>query len=139
VSSPARLVIDAASFVPLTEQIRRGIRSQVANGLLGLGDRLPTVRQLARDLDLAAGTVAKAYQQLEADGVIQTRGRRGSFIATRPGTGTGTASESGDPLGEAARRYLAEALRLGVTPQAAEAAVTALARRAGGVVAGGAP
>lgn len=118
----ARLRIDTESFVPLTEQIRRQITDQARNGMLSPGVRLPTVRQLARDLDLAPGTVAKAYQILEADRVIETRGRGGSFVAARPRRG----ESERDALEDAARSYLAEAQRLGASNQEAAAMVSAL-------------
>jgi DNA-binding transcriptional regulator YhcF (GntR family) len=125
VSTP-QLLIDEGSFVPLPEQIRRGIVDQITRGVLSAGVRLPTVRQLARDLSLAPGTVARAYQLLEADGVIETRGRRGSFVAT-PKVGKKEAPTSeNSPLESAARRYLAEAFRLGMTPDAAVSVVISL-------------
>lgn len=74
--------IDAESPVPPYEQLRAQIASRAANGDLPAGTRLPTVRALAADLDLAVNTVAKAYRALESDGVISTEGRRGTFIAS---------------------------------------------------------
>lgn len=67
---------------PAYEQIRAQITAMAAHGTLRAGARLPTIRQLAIDLGLAKGTVAKAYEELERDGVIATRGRRGSFVRT---------------------------------------------------------
>ena len=52
----------------------------VRSGVLVAGTRLPPVRSLAEQLGLAANTVARAYRELEAAGVIETRGRNGSFI-----------------------------------------------------------
>jgi DNA-binding transcriptional regulator YhcF (GntR family) len=51
-----------------------------ASGVLPGGSRLPAIRQLAKDLGLAGGTVARAYRELEQEGVIVTRGRHGTFI-----------------------------------------------------------
>ncbi|MCW2804725.1 MAG: GntR family transcriptional regulator [Propionibacteriaceae bacterium] len=62
------------------EQIRTQIATMVSDGTLSAGTKLPTVRQLATELGLAANTVAKAYRELESDGVISTDGRRGSFV-----------------------------------------------------------
>src|SRR5450759_389959 len=62
------------------EQVRTQIASAVAAGQLSAGTKLPTVRRLAADLGLAANTVARAYRELEADAVIATHGRRGSFV-----------------------------------------------------------
>ena len=106
------LVIDEESFVPLTEQIRRGIIAQVVSGELPAGTRLATVRQLARDLGLAPGTVARAYQLLEADGVLETRGRRGTFVA-----GAARAAVASSPLDDLAWTYLQEAAELGISMQ----------------------
>ena len=62
------------------EQVREQVRAQVAAGELAPGTKLPTVRRLAGDLGLAANTVARAYRELEALGVIETRGRAGSVV-----------------------------------------------------------
>jgi DNA-binding transcriptional regulator YhcF (GntR family) len=75
------LRVDAASAVPPYEQIRRQIGTMSATGVLPAGTRLPTIRQLAKDLGLAGGTVARAYRELEAEGIIATHGRSGSFVA----------------------------------------------------------
>lgn len=78
-----KLAVDPASGVPPFEQVREGIRSQVDSGVLVPGFRLPPVRTLATSLDLAANTVARAYKELEALGVVETRGRAGTFVAGR--------------------------------------------------------
>lgn len=74
------VTIDPASPVPPYEQLRAGVVEAVRSGALEVGDRLPPVRRLADDLGLAAGTVARAYRELEAGGAIETRGRAGSFV-----------------------------------------------------------
>ena len=73
--------VDSHSAIPPFEQLRVQIRDRVARGELAPGARLPTVRQLAEDIGLAPNTVARAYRELEADGVIETRGRNGSFVS----------------------------------------------------------
>lgn len=78
-----RLAVDASSGTPPFEQVREGIRSQVESGSLEPGFRLPPVRSLADSLGLAANTVARAYKELEALGVVETRGRAGTFVAGR--------------------------------------------------------
>lgn len=75
------IVIDPASAVPPFEQLRTQLVDTVASGELAAGARLPTVRRLADDLGLAPGTVARAYRELETAGVIETRGRNGTFVA----------------------------------------------------------
>lgn len=77
------LVVDPHAGTPPYEQVRDGIRDRVDAGLLAPGLRLPPVRSLATSLDLAANTVARAYKELEALGVVETRGRAGTFVAGR--------------------------------------------------------
>jgi DNA-binding transcriptional regulator YhcF (GntR family) len=78
-----RLRIDDASDRSIYEQIVGQITEAVATGALGPGERLPTVRQLADDLDIAPGTVAKAYGELERQGFVVTQGARGTRVADR--------------------------------------------------------
>ncbi len=73
--------IDTDSPIPAFEQIRSQVAAMAGSGVLAIGARLPTIRQLARDLGIAPGTVARAYQELEREGVLVTRGRHGSFVA----------------------------------------------------------
>ena len=75
------ITIDPSSAVPPFEQLRAQLVEAVASGELPAGERLPTVRRLADDLGLAPGTVARAYRELEASGIIETRGRAGSFVS----------------------------------------------------------
>ncbi len=96
--------LDADSAVPPFEQLRAQIAGRAASGELPAGTRLPTVRTLAAELDLAVNTVAKAYRALEADGVITTEGRRGTFVS----------GASGDARAAAAA-YVATARRLDLT------------------------
>lgn len=77
------LVIDPNSGTPPYEQVRDGIRDRVDSAVLAPGFRLPPVRAMANSLDLAANTVARAYKELEALGVVETRGRAGTFVAGR--------------------------------------------------------
>lgn len=80
----AEFALDATDRTPVHAQLERGIRSAIAAGRLGVGDQLPTVRQLAVDLRVNANTVAKVYAHLERDGVLETRRGVGTFIAARP-------------------------------------------------------
>src|SRR5215472_12245821 len=79
--------IDAADPTPIYAQIERAIRVSIATGRLGVGDRLPTVRQLAVDLRVNANTVAKVYGELERSGVLETRRGVGTFVAARQDAG----------------------------------------------------
>ena len=74
------IVIDIDDAVPLFAQLVEQIKRAVINDTIGPGDALPSIRQLANDLDLNNKTVAKAYRLLERDSVIQTKGYRGTFI-----------------------------------------------------------
>jgi GntR family transcriptional regulator len=74
------ITVDISSAVPVFEQLVQQIRAAVQAGALRPGTALPTIRQLASDLQLNPNTVARAYKVLERDGVIETRGRSGSFI-----------------------------------------------------------
>ncbi|HLT12362.1 MAG TPA: GntR family transcriptional regulator [Micromonosporaceae bacterium] len=80
VGAPA-IVVDQTSPVPPFEQLRSQLARQIQNHTLAVGTRLPTVRRLAADLGLAVNTVARAYRELEEAGLIETRGRAGSFVS----------------------------------------------------------
>jgi DNA-binding transcriptional regulator YhcF (GntR family) len=101
-----RITVDPSSGVPPFEQVREAIRGQVDAGRLEPGFRLPPVRSLAAELDLAANTVARAYKELEALGVVETRGRAGTFVS-----GSGVQRS----LREAASSYASAARALGVS------------------------
>lgn len=73
--------LDSESAVPLFDQLRLAVITAVRDGRLPAGTKLPTVRELAGQLGLAANTVARAYRELETAGVVQTRGRHGTFVA----------------------------------------------------------
>lgn len=73
--------IDDESPVPPYRQLVDQMLAKIAGGGLRVGSRLPPVRQLAADLGLANGTVARAYRLLEETGVVETRGRKGTFVA----------------------------------------------------------
>lgn len=75
------LTIDPSLPAPLYEQLREQIIAEITSGELAPGDRLPPVRQLANDLDLAPNTVARTYKELEAAGYLETRGRNGTTVA----------------------------------------------------------
>ncbi|WP_245953775.1 GntR family transcriptional regulator [Arthrobacter silvisoli] len=72
--------VELRSAVPPYEQIRSQISSLIAIGSLAPGSRLPTVRSLAADLGIAAGTVARAYKELETAGLIESRRRNGTVV-----------------------------------------------------------
>ncbi|WP_206190761.1 GntR family transcriptional regulator [Streptomyces phaeochromogenes] len=115
---------DDAGIAPY-EQVRAQISEQARAGALPVGYRLPTVRGLAEELGLAANTVAKAYRALESDGVIETRGRNGTFVAA-----AGSAADR--EAASAAQAYADRARRLGLSEAAALAAARDALRAAYG-------
>lgn len=112
---PLKIVISTDAATAPYEQLRSQIAAQAHSGTLPVGHKLPTVRGLAQQLGLAPNTVAKAYRTLEADGVIETRGRAGTFIAA---AGDAAAREAA----AAAQAYAQRVHRLGLDRAAALAA-----------------
>jgi GntR family transcriptional regulator len=80
------LTVDPADPVPPYEQVRRQLHDLITAGALAEDDRLPPVRQLAGDLGLAPGTVARAYKELEQAGLLATRRGAGTRVR-RPAGG----------------------------------------------------
>lgn len=111
-----QLTIDPRAPEAPFEQVRAQIAEQARAGRLPVGYKLPTVRGLAEDLELAANTVAKAYRALESDGVIETHGRKGTFIAA-----VGEAADK--QAASAAQTYARHVHRLGLDRAAARSAV----------------
>ena len=105
------LQIDAASPLPPYEQIRTQVATMIATRVLPPGTRLPAIRQLSKDLGLATGTVARAYRELEAEGLIAaTRGRHGTFVTESRRTRN---DETDDDLAQAAQAFAIQARQLG--------------------------
>ena len=120
--------IDSDGAVPPYEQLRSQIAAMIASGRLAVGYRLPPIRQLAADLDLAPGTVARAYRELEAGGQVVTDGRRGTRVAEPTAAAPAVVAER---LDEAARTFATTVHQLGVGP---ERAVSAVHRALGQIV-----
>ena len=78
------VTVDPHDSTPIYAQLDRGVRAAIATGRLRPGDQLPTVRQLAVDLQVNANTVARVYAELERSGVIETKRGVGSFITASP-------------------------------------------------------
>jgi DNA-binding transcriptional regulator YhcF (GntR family) len=106
------ITVDTASFVPPYEQVRSQFAAQIADGRLVVGTRLPTVRRLAADLGLAVNTVARAYRELEAAGLVETRGRGGTVV-------TAAGDQARQRLQAAAQDYATLAHDLGIDPREA--------------------
>jgi len=120
------IVVTDEDPLPPYEQVRRQLARLVRVGTLRPGDRLPPLRQLAGDLGLAVGTVARAYRELEEGGLLETRRGGGTRVAAHPPAGDPTAIHA--ELDAEAQAYVRSALRLGATPgEVSEAVMRALA------------
>jgi DNA-binding transcriptional regulator YhcF (GntR family) len=80
-SSRPALVVDTGDPTPPYEQLRRQLADLIESAVLQPGDRLPPVRQLAADLGLAVGTVARTYHELDSAGLISSRRGGGSRVS----------------------------------------------------------
>lgn len=103
---------------PPFEQVRAQVASAIASGLLPTGTKLPPVRQLAGDLGVAAGTVARAYKELEQAGLVATARRAGTTVTGHPDADPASAANA------LAREYIARTRALGISDAAAIDAVT---------------
>ncbi|HLI43783.1 MAG TPA: GntR family transcriptional regulator [Acidimicrobiales bacterium] len=121
------LRVDTADPMPAYEQIRLQITAMVAAGTLRAGARLPTIRQLASDLGLAKGTVSRAYEMLEREQVVETRGRMGTVVSPRSLDRTAAK----ELVGDAAERMAVAARQVGMSREEALAALDAALARLG--------
>jgi DNA-binding transcriptional regulator YhcF (GntR family) len=115
-----RIALDQGSPEPLSEQLATAIAERIHRGSLAPGSRLPTVRALAEDLELAPNTVAKAYRALESEELVEGRGRHGTFVVERLPVRPPKADAL---LDDAARVFVARARQLGVSDADARKAV----------------
>ena len=114
------LDVDPKSAVPAFEQVRSQLAEMILTGALPPGFRLAPIRQLAADLALAPGTIARVYRELEADGLVVSKVRHGTVVADIPQQ---RHTDSQAALAGTARTYAAAASRLNVTVEDALAAV----------------
>ena len=78
-----KIIISNASPDPIYEQIVRQIRAQILGGDLSEGELLPSIRKLARDLQISVITTKRSYEELEREGFINTVGGKGTFVAAQ--------------------------------------------------------
>lgn len=124
-----RITIDPASRVPLSAQLRDALAAAIEHGRPGPGERLPPVRALALELGLAPNTVARAYRELERAGLLEGRGRHGTFVVDRLPARPSAAEEL---LADAAEAFARRIRQLGIPRGEALAAVSrALEPRSG--------
>ena len=110
------LFVDPNDPTPLYAQLDRGIRAAIAAGRLKVGDRLPTVRQLAIELKINANTVAKVYAELERAGVLATQRGIGTFVRENPTLIVSTTRRDRErDLRPLVERLLADASAIGIS------------------------
>jgi len=102
------LKLNTASGVPIYLQLMEQIKYAIETGAVRLGEQLPGIRRLAEDLVMNPNTVAKAYRELEHEGVIELRHGSGAFVSGQAGNGRADRFERGRPVLEAAMRKLAD-------------------------------
>ncbi len=93
-----KIIVTQASTLPIYEQILNQIRDQVVSGSLKEAEALPSIRALARELQVSVITTKRAYEELEKEGVI----------VSIPGKGFYVCKQNNDFLKEKQRRYLEE-------------------------------
>jgi GntR family transcriptional regulator len=113
--------IDAAARQPIYRQIVEQVREAVARGRVAPDERLPSVRELSRTLVVNPNTVARAYSELEREGILNTRQGLGVFVAAPKSELTKKARK--ERLFEILDRLLTEAVCLGFTADEVAAAV----------------
>lgn len=111
-----KIRLDFRSGVPIYIQIMDQIKELVAAGELAPGEQLPTVRQLATELQVNFNTVARAYRMLDEAGVISTQHGRGTYICDLPGEETNQQLRQ-ESIEEITKRYLYEARKMNYSPE----------------------
>ncbi|HOP27239.1 MAG TPA: GntR family transcriptional regulator [Candidatus Sabulitectum sp.] len=104
--------IDSCSAVPVYEQLKRQIKLGISSGRYPAEHRLPSIRELARELTVNPNTIAKAYRQLETEGFLESRAGLGFFVIHFPSRLMETRKEL---LEELAEDFTAKAVELGAT------------------------
>jgi GntR family transcriptional regulator len=128
---PRGLHVDPRDAVPIWKQIEEGMRRLVASGALKPGAAVPSVRDLARDLQVNPATVVRAYQRLVDAGLLAVKRGEGTFVAE--GIPTLPKAERGRALVESALRFASTAVTVGASRgEAAHALDAAFARLAAG-------
>jgi DNA-binding transcriptional regulator YhcF (GntR family) len=119
---PLRVVVDADNGVAPWRQVYDQIVRAITTGALAHGARLPPIRQLARDLGLASGTIARVYRELEAGGQVATGRAKGTVV-----TGPAEQPNRAELLRKAAAEFAVRAYELNAGPaEAVDAVRTAL-------------
>ena len=114
-SGPPLLRVDTGDPTPPYEQLRRQLAGLIGSGTLAPGDRLPPLRQLAADLGLAVGTVARAYRELESAGLVSSR--RGGGTRVTADAPTLSDADRQRLLSQHASAFVRQAALLGASEQ----------------------
>jgi GntR family transcriptional regulator len=119
--------LDASSGVATYLQIVQQVKEALRLGVLDVGDQLPTVREVVADLAINPNTVAKAYRDLEREGLVVARPGRGTFIAS---TLAAPSLEHHDGLRRALEEWIATARRAGLDEESIRALISTTLREA---------
>lgn len=122
-----KIQLNFRANLPIYLQIVEQIEGLLLSGELRPGDQLPTVRQLANDLDVNFNTVARAYRLLDESGLISTQQGRGTYILDLPGKAVQQRLRQ-ESLKVLTQRFLWEIARIGIAPQEAQAEIEAQIR-----------
>ncbi len=119
--------LDPRSGLPMYLQIVQQVQDALRLGLLDVGDQLPTVREVVATIGINPNTVAKAYRELERDGLVVARPGRGTFVASSLGS---PSVEHHAALRRGLLAWLREAQRAGIDEESIRALVTSTLREA---------
>ncbi|MCW2637522.1 MAG: Histidine utilization repressor [Blastococcus sp.] len=123
-TASAPLRITTTDPTPPYEQLRRQFVELIQSGVLAAGHRLPPLRQLASDLGLAVGTVARTYRELEAAGLVASRRGGGTRVSATPPTATAAQRER--TLREHAEAFVRQARLIGASDEDVRSALSAV-------------
>jgi len=104
------ITLDMLAATPPYEQVRSQIAGHIRTGSIRTGEKLPVVRALAADLGVATNTVARAYRELEAGGLVTTRRRVGTIVQAPP-------APAGPALQQAATTFVRDARNAGLADE----------------------
>lgn len=119
--------LDPSSGVATYLQIVQQVKDALRLGILDVGDQLPTVREVVADLAINPNTVAKAYRDLEREGLVVARQGRGTFIAS---TLAPASLEHHAPLRQELLRWITAAQRAGLEEESIRALISSTLREA---------
>lgn len=111
---PLQITIDNDSGIPIWLQLRNRLIYMITSGKYEVGDKLPTVREMAVELGINYNTVSKVYQDIERDGYIVSRRGRGTFVDDKYQSSEETAADAADSLADA---FIQQCRELGVPRQ----------------------